>query len=125
MTEHTLYERLGETEGLRKLVETIAQNHLENPIIAKRYEPLLENPEHMEEVLTHFVRFLEMGTGGPQRYEGKSMVDAHKGMNVSGEEYMAVLGDIEKALVTLEVDDATRDEVMLMSLKLKDEIMRL
>ena len=125
MTQPTLYECLGKTAGLRKRVETIASNHLQNPIVAKRYEPLFSDADHMEEVLTHFVRFLEAGTGGPQRYEGKSMLDAHKGMNISGEEYMAVLGDIEKALVTLEIDEATRDEVLLMSLKLKDEIMRL
>jgi hemoglobin len=121
----SLYERLGKTDGIRTLVETIANNHLANPLIGKRYEPLLENPEHMEEVLTHFVNFLEMGTGGPERYTGKSMIDTHKGMNISGEEYMAVLADIEKAMDELNYDQDTQDEVLLMSYKLKDEIMRL
>lgn len=79
----------------------------------------------MEEVLGHFVNFLAMGTGGPQHYEGKSMIEAHKGMNISGEEYMAVLSDIEKAMDELEYGQDIKDEVLLMSYKLKDEIMRL
>lgn len=121
----SLYERLGKTAGIRTLVETIAKNHLENPIICKRYEPLLDNEEHMEEVLGHFVSFLEMGTGGPQNYSGMSMKDAHKGMNISGEEYMAVLADIEKSMDELDYSQDIKDELLLMSYKLKDEIMRL
>ena len=42
--------------------------------------------------------FLAQGSGGPANYTGRSMLDAHRGMNISGEEYLAAVERRPKAL---------------------------
>jgi len=122
---NTLYERLGESTGIRSLVDSIVARHLKNPIICKRYEPLSEDPERLEVVTGHLCDFLEAGTGGPATYQGKSMMEVHRGMNISGEEYMAVLDDIVGAMQECEVDEATQKDILYIAYSLKPEIARL
>lgn len=121
----SLYERLGESTGIRSLVDSIVARHLKNPIICKRYEPLAADPERLEVVTRHLCNFLEAGTGGPASYQGKNMVDAHRGMNISGEEYLAVLDDIVGAMQECEVDEATQKDILYIAYSLKPEIARL
>lgn len=121
----TLYERLGRTEGIRALVETVATAHLANPTIAKRFMPLTQDPDRLASALKHLATFLEAGAGGPAKYTGKSMIDAHRGMNISGEEYLAAMDDIMGALSTHGIDEATKKEVLSMLYELKPTVVRL
>ncbi|HRG99832.1 MAG TPA: group 1 truncated hemoglobin [Polyangiaceae bacterium] len=121
----TLYERLGRTEGIRALVETVATNHLANPAIAKRFMPLTQDPERLATALGHLSTFLEAGAGGPAKYTGKDMVAAHRGMNISGEEYLAAMDDIMGALATHGIDEATKKDVLFMLYELKPTVARL
>lgn len=121
----SLYQRLGGTEGIHDLVDTIVAAHLENPIIAKRYLPLTQDPARMATVRKHLCDFLESGAGGPAQYSGKSMVDAHRGMNISGEEYLAATDDIMGALAKHQIDEATQKDVLGILYSLKPEVMRL
>ncbi len=121
----TLYERLGRTEGIRALVDTIATAHLANPVIAKRFMPVAEDPARLSRALGQLCAFLEAGAGGPAKYTGKSMPDAHRGMNISGEEYLAAMDDIMGALSTHGMDDATKKEVLAILYELKPTIVRL
>ena len=121
----SLYERLGRTEGIRALVDTVATAHVANPIIGKRFLPLTQDPEHMAVALRHLCHFLEAGAGGPAQYTGKSMPDAHRGMNISGEEYLAAMDDIMGALTTHGMDEATKKDVLYMLYELKPTVVRL
>lgn len=121
----SLYQRLGETEGIRALVGEIVTRHLANPLICKRYQPLADDPARMAVVTQHLVHFLEAGSGGPERYAGKSMPDAHRGMNISGEEYLAVIDDIMGALQARNIDEETQKDMLFIAYALKPEIMRL
>src|SRR5262245_17408862 len=121
---HSLYARLGGSDGIRSLARTILQLHLANPTVQKRFEPLGRNPEHYERVLGHVVAFFAQGAGGPAAYQGKSMPDAHAGMNISGEEYLAVVDDIMTALLKHNADDQTQKDVLAIAYSLKPMIMR-
>ena len=66
-----------------------------------------------------------MGTGGPQKYTGKDMREAHKAMNISEEEFLAVLDDAMKALDKNGVAPATKNEVLGVLYSLKGEVVRL
>jgi hemoglobin len=119
-----MYERLGRSEGIRALVETIAGNHLANPVLAKRFEPVAADPERLQTALGHLSNFLEAAAGGPAKYTGKSMVEAHRGMNISGEEYLSAIDDIMGALTTHAIDDATKKDALMMLYELKPTIVR-
>ncbi len=121
----SLYERLGGAAGIAAIVDDIADAHLANPAIKARYLPLLDMPDHLEEVKRHLRDFLGAGSGGPEQYTGRSMVDTHRGMNVGEAEYMAVLDDIMGVLKKHGIDEQTRKDILAISFGLKDEILHL
>ncbi|MBK6692364.1 MAG: group 1 truncated hemoglobin [Myxococcales bacterium] len=123
MEVKSLFERLGGSSGIERIVEEVASRHLENPTIGARFRPYLEQPPKLQELKVHLARFLELGAGGPPRYTGRDMKSAHKGMNISPAEYMAALDDIVAALVAVGIDAQTRNDVLAIAWSLKGEIM--
>ena len=120
--EKSLFDRLGGTAGIRTLVDDIVALHMENPVIRARFRPYLET-EKLGVTKKHLCAFLEMGSGGPSQYAGRSMRDAHLGMNVNETEYMAALDDILAALKKNGVDDQTQKDVLAIAYSLKGEIL--
>src|SRR5690606_16026500 len=94
MKSTTLFERLGGSAGISAVVEDIVALHMENPAIRARFRPYLERPEKLAATKQHLGAFLESGSGGTARYTGRSMLETHRGMNISEAEYMAALDDI-------------------------------
>jgi hemoglobin len=119
-----LFERLGGSTGIERIVDEVASRHLQNPVIAARFRPYLDQPEKLQGLKTHLARFLEMGSGGPQRYEGRDMRSAHLGMNISPAEYMAAIDDIVAALEHAGIDEPTRKDVLAIAWSLKGDIIR-
>ncbi|MEO8120156.1 MAG: group 1 truncated hemoglobin, partial [Rhodoferax sp.] len=64
------------------------------------------------------------GAGGPVTYTGKDMLAAHKGMNISEQEYLAVTDDIVGAMNKNGIDEDTRKDVIAILYSLKDQIIR-
>lgn len=118
----TLYQRLGGAEGIAKLVDDIVEAHMHNPTIKARFLPSLDDLDHLGAVKQHLCDFLGAGSGGPEQYGGRSMPDAHRGMNVSAAEYMAAIDDILAALDKNKIDEQTRKDVLAIAYSLKDEI---
>ncbi|HVC11363.1 MAG TPA: group 1 truncated hemoglobin [Burkholderiales bacterium] len=123
MKSASLFERLGGSSGIRTLVDDIVALHLENPAIQARFRPYLETPDKVELVKKHTCEFLEMGSGGPAQYTGRSMKDAHRGMNISAAEYMAATDDILAALRQRGIDDDTQKDVLAIAYSLKGDIL--
>jgi len=121
----SLYERLGKAEGIRAIVDDIVAAHLENPVIKARFLPYLSQPARVEDVKRHMCAFLGEGGGGPERYTGRSMPDAHRGMNISAAEFMAAVDDILSVLDKHAVDGQTRKDILAITYSLKNEIMQL
>lgn len=120
--ETSLYHRLGELDGITKIVDDILANHYNNPAINARYLPLKDDPVHEAEVRQHVIEFLAMGSGGPVDYTGKDMPSTHKGMNINQGEYMEVIDDIMAALDKHNIDEPTKNEVLAICYSLKGEM---
>lgn len=123
MKSTTLFERLGGSPGIRTIVDDIVALHLENPVIQARFHPYLETPDKVELVKRHTCEFLETGSGGPAQYTGRSMREAHRGMNISAAEFMAATDDILATLKKRGIDDETQREVLGIVYSLKGDIM--
>jgi hemoglobin len=123
-TAQPLYRRLGGPEGIATIVDDIVVAHLENPTIKARFLPILSDPARLAVIKQHTCQFLEMGGGGPANYEGRSMGDTHRGMNVSAEEYLAAIDDILMVLRKHAIDDETQKDVLAIAYSLKAEIVR-
>ena len=122
METTSLFERLGRSSGIERIVEEVAGRHLGNPVIAARFRPFLEPPEKLQALKEHLARFFEMGSGGPQRYAGRDMRSAHAGMNISPAEYVAAIDDILEALAHVGMDEQTQKDVLAILWSLKGEI---
>lgn len=118
--ENTLYERLGGAEVIRNLANDIADKHLVNPLIKTRFEII----EDMDKVKQIVFEFICAGTGGPQTYTGKGMMGAHKGMNISEQEFLAVVDDIFLAMDQNNIGETEKNDMLVIAYSLKDEIIR-
>lgn len=119
----SLYERLGRAAGIAALVDDIVEAHMHNPAIEARFLPYRNDPQHLAEVKKHLCEFIANGAGGTEQYYGRSMVEAHRGMNISEVEYMAAIDDILGALDRHAIDEQTRKDVLAIAYSLKGEIM--
>jgi hemoglobin len=123
MENRSLFERLGGSRGISAIVDDLVTLHSENPAIKARFLPYLATPDRLAVIKRHTCEFLEAGTGGPAKYTGKSMGDAHRGMNVSETEYMAATDDILATLRKHGMDEATQKDVLAIAYSLKQEIL--
>lgn len=119
----TLYERLGRAEGIAAIVDDVIEAHMQHPAIKVRFAPYKSDPARLAELKQHLCRFLGAGSGGPDVYSGRTMPEAHRGMNISEREYMAALDDIVQTLQQHGVDEQTQKDVLAIAYGLKDEIM--
>jgi len=119
-TTSSLYERLGQRDGIARITRTLIANHMANPLVNLRY-----GASDMPRVEQRVIEFFCAGAGGPETYSGRDMVATHKGMNVSEQEFVAVVDDAMAALETNAVDPATRNEVLGILWSLKGEVVRI
>ena len=119
----TLYEQLGGASGISNMVDDIVEAHLNNPVIKARFLPYLEKPERVAEIKKHTCDFLGAGSGGPEKYAGRSMPETHRGMNISEAEYMAAVDDILAVMEKHGIDESARKDVLAIAYALKGQIL--
>ncbi len=113
----SLYERLGGTEGIQRIANDLIDNHLGNPRISKRFAE--SNEGNLKKGAAEFII---TGTGGPNVYEGKDMIGTHKGMNISDDEFMAVVDDAMGALDSNGIEQREKEEVLFILYCLRGEV---
>lgn len=116
----SLYERLGSGNGIAKLVDDVMSAHLNNPIVKTRFENI-KDFDHAKDMAC---QFFCAGSGGPEAYTGKDMLTAHKGMNISEQEYLAVTDDIVSAMEKHGLSEDTKKDVIAILYSLKGQIIR-
>lgn len=113
----SLYDRLGGTEGCTQIASDLVDTHLANPRIAPRYAG-----SDVAKLKNGAATFLITGTGGPACYEGQDMLATHKGMNISGGEFLAVLDDALIALQKNNVGQREQEELLYVLYSMKPEV---
>lgn len=115
--QHTLYDRLGGKEKIAQITEDVWINHVSNPDVATRYAN--SDAEKVKALVNEFVCW---GTGGPVQYSGKDMLEAHRTMNISHREFMAVIDDVMRALDKNNVQTKEKNELLGLLFSLKDQV---
>ena len=108
---------LGGTEGITKIAADLVDNHISNPQIAARFSG--SDVPKMKQLAADF---FSLGSGGPQVYQGKDMLSAHKHMNISDNEYMTAVDDLMKALSNSGVGDREKAEVLYIFYSLRPDV---
>jgi hemoglobin len=122
--EHTmptsLYQRLGNAEGIAAIVDDAVDRHAVNPLLAPRFAGRdLPRAKQMG------TQFFCMGAGGPQTYDGRDLRTVHAGMNISEQELIATIDDFVAAMHGQGVGAAELNEVVAILYSLKGEVLRL
>lgn len=117
---NSLYDRLGGAQGISGIVDDVIDAHLNNPLVSARFQ----NVKDIEHAKAMARDFFAAGSGGPEKYSGKDMRAAHTGMNISEQEYLAVMDDIMGALNKHKIDEATQKDVLAILYALKGDIIR-
>jgi len=115
--EKSLYERLGGSEGIKRIVNDEVDLHASNPRIATRFAD-----HDLDALKASATAFVITGTGGPACYEGKDMLTAHKGMNIDADEFLAVLDDALEALKKNNIGQREQEEVLYVLYSMKNDI---
>ena len=97
----TLYERMGSWDGVDQIVADTIALHVENEDIAHYFEGV-----DLAQLQAHVTAFFAMGTGGPNKYEGRDMTSTHATMHMSDADFDSAVADVLTA-VRKNVDDET------------------
>ena len=116
----SLYDRLGGATGIATLVDDVVAAHLINPAVQTRFQNI-KDLGHTKKMAREFFC---AGSGGPEAYTGRDMRTTHRGMNISEQEYLAVMDDIMGVLDKHGIDEATKKDVLGILYSLKGEIIR-
>ncbi len=114
----SLFERLGGTEGITQIANDVVDNHVANKFISTRFAN-----SDLGKLKHAAATFFITGTGGPQVYQGKDMLAAHKGMNISAREFMEVLNDALLALEKNKIGQREQEEVLFVLYSMRQHIM--
>jgi hemoglobin len=118
----SLFDRLGGTEGITKIVDDVVEAHMNNPAIKVRFLPYKDQTDRMTLIKKHTIDFFSAGSGGQVEYKGRDMVSTHTGMNISEAEYMHVMDDILLVLNKHGVDADSQKDVLAILWSLKGMI---
>ena len=115
--QKSLYERLGGKPAIQAVVDdfigNVAADNRINSFFANTNIPRLN---------TMLVNQICQATGGPCKYEGRSMKAAHAGMGVSDLHFNALVEDLVKSLNKFNVPEREKKELLTALASMKGDI---
>jgi hemoglobin len=113
----SLYERLGGQAGIEAVVGQLVANVGADPRI--NYFFGLTDIGGLRD---HLVAFVCVAAGGPCRYRGRTMGEAHRGLGITGDQFDALVEDLVKALEQFHVGEREKGELLAALGPLKPQI---
>ncbi|MCU0340456.1 MAG: group 1 truncated hemoglobin [Spirosomaceae bacterium] len=113
----TLYDRLGGVNAISAVVDQFIANVAANPKMVRTFKPLLDdvgkgNTARVTALRNNLIDQIGEAAGGPQKYKGKDMVTAHKGMNITEDEFNSLVNDLVLALDKFKVPATEKGELL-------------
>jgi len=123
----TLFVRLGSEDGVKRIVDDFVERAMADPRVnwdrkgVKRGGVLgigrssaewTATPEKVELLKEHLAQFVAVATGGPARYEGARVSQAHAGMKITNAEFDASIGALKATLDALAIATEEQKELL-------------
>ncbi len=108
----TLYTRLGGITAISSVVDKFLANVAADNAINARFEPAIANSSRLQLLRNNLIDQICAGSGGPCIYKGKTMLEAHTGMNITQNEFNALVGDLVAAMDFHNVPEAEKNELL-------------
>jgi hemoglobin len=94
----SLYTRLGGIDAITAVTDKFLSNVAADNVINAQFAETVANPSRLQLLRLNLIDQICAGSGGPCIYKGLSMLEAHQGMNITQEEFNALVGDLVAAL---------------------------
>jgi hemoglobin len=112
-----LYDALGKADGIAKLTDALL-NHVHGD---QRIIKLFANTD-LKDLRRLIIEQICAGSGGPCTYTGRSMEDAHSGLNISDKEFGYFVEDLQAAMNDVKMDAATQKRLVGLLAPMKPQI---
>lgn len=117
----SLYDRLGGVDAITKVVDDFVANVVADDNLKDEHKkPFKEGA--VGALKKKLIDQVGEATGGPQKYTGKSMKEAHAGLKITDKDFDALMDDLSKALDTNKVARADKDDLMNMLEKMRKDV---
>ena len=107
MAQPSLYERLGGKPAITAVIDDFIGNVAADTRINKRFAGT-----DVPRLKTMLVDQVCEATGGPCKYTGRNMRDAHAGMKITDAEFNALVEDLVKSLDKFKVPAREKNELL-------------
>jgi len=120
----TLYERLGGKEAIKMVINDFidklgSDKRITNQKIIDRVASIDVNRLKM-----HLTDQVCMATGGPCTYTGRSMKEAHAGMDITEAEFDIMVDDLVQTLNAYKVPKKEQDELLALLAPMKSDVVQ-
>ena len=115
--ERSLYDRLGGTDAITAVVRAVVDRQLKDDRINRKFART-----NRDRLIKEFVDQICQATGGPCKYTGRNMTEAHHNMGVTNGEFQAFAEDVVAVLNDFKVGAAEQDELLNILAPLREEI---
>jgi len=116
----SVYEQIGGAAAVDAAVDIFYRKVLADPVISDFFDSV-----DMDRQIGKQKAFLTMAFGGPNKYTGKDMREAHKHMKLKEEHFNAVAGHLQGTLQELNVPQNLIAEVMKIAASTHDDVLNL
>jgi hemoglobin len=114
---NTLYSELGGTEAITKVVDVF----LRRINADARINTLFAKTDH-NDLRRLVIEQLCEATGGPCKYTGRSMEEAHSGLSLTNADFDAFVGDLVASLDELKVPKASQKKLLALLSPMRPQI---
>src|SRR5262249_11847148 len=108
--QKSLYVRLGGEKAIARVVDDFVKQVIADDQIKEKHKKHFRSGD-VAGLKRKLIDQIGEATGGPQKYKGKSMKEAHKGLGITNKDFDALAGDLVKALDKNKVGKAEKDQL--------------
>jgi hemoglobin len=116
----SLYERIGCAGGLLWLVNTLYLRVLADPLLMAYFNHL--DDQDRQWLRWHMLTLLAVVAGGPTKYAGRDLRDAHAELQITEEAFDRVVGHLTAALQELDASQEDQQAILAAVQARRDEV---
>lgn len=108
----SLYNRLGGRKAITAVVDEFVKNCATDDRINSFFKDTAADPKRLASFKMKLVDQICEASGGPCKYKGKNMKDAHRNMGVKDEHFNALVENLVRALDKFQVGEKEKNELL-------------
>ncbi|HEX5062481.1 MAG TPA: group 1 truncated hemoglobin [Kofleriaceae bacterium] len=112
-----LYDRIGRMDAIKGIVKDFVEEQLKKGTLAGRFSNV--DTAQLEDNLAR--QLCEL-TGGPCKYTGRTMHEAHASLAITSADFTAFVAAFEQSLVKFKVEPQEQNELLALYRKQHDDI---